>query len=140
MLVLRTIQYSTTTRWYHYRNICLNLVVWSANSLTNRHPVISCPMRFAPEKNPFGKFIRGRSRSLCLDNLFPSDAHKLSYFLSANDVGPPACAEKASRQYLNQGCPKYSPIIVKAKANFVKAIPQIILRHCSESLYVPRPH
>ena len=26
-------------------------------SLTDRHPVIACPLRFAPDENYFGKFI-----------------------------------------------------------------------------------
>ena len=33
-------------------NIFLNAVVWRANSLTNRHPVISWPMRFVPDEKP----------------------------------------------------------------------------------------
>ena len=78
-------------------NICRNRVVRSANNFTRRHPVTSWPIRLAPEEKPFGKFILGRSRSLCRDNFFPIDAHNLSYCWSANDFGHPACAAKPWR-------------------------------------------
>ena len=33
-------------------NICLQLVVCIANNFTNRHPVISCPIKAVPEEKP----------------------------------------------------------------------------------------
>ena len=42
----------------------LNAVVWSANNLTNMHPVILWPMRFVPDEKPLGKFILGWSQLL----------------------------------------------------------------------------
>ena len=94
------------------KNICLNSVVWSANSLTNWHPVISCPLRFAPNEKRSGKFIREWLRSLCLDNLFPSNAHKPSYFLSANDVEPRLCRESFKAVLKPSKEDKMSPSLV----------------------------
>ena len=105
------------------------------SNLTNRHPATSCPIRLEAVENPLVKFIRGMSRSLCLDNLMPRLAQNISYCFNANNLGP-AWAEKASRQYLNHPSrnqvkhfartgTENARLIVHTKSNLIEAILKI---------------